>query len=45
MLDIIIGYGGYASLLIGFVLLGVVAYIKMNEAWKNFLISDAVPEQ
>jgi hypothetical protein len=32
MLDIIIGYGGYASLLIGFVLLGVVAYIKMNEA-------------
>ena len=32
MFDIILGYSGYASLLIGFVLLGVVAYIKMNEA-------------
>ena len=31
MLDVILGYGGYVSMLIGLVLLGVVAYIKNNE--------------
>jgi hypothetical protein len=31
MLDTIFGYGGYIFFLIGFVLMGVIAYIKMNE--------------
>jgi hypothetical protein len=31
MLDIVFGYGGYIFFLIGFVLMGVIAYIKMNE--------------
>jgi hypothetical protein len=31
MLDVILGYGGYVFFLIGFVLIGVIAYIKTNE--------------
>ena len=31
MLDIVFGYGGYVFFLIGFVLMGVITYIKMNE--------------
>jgi len=31
MIDFVLGYGGYIFFLIGFVLIGVIAYIKTNE--------------